>query len=63
MVELTARLGALPPAALAAAVKAEPAVYKNTISDARDAAAYLRALADSLQELADRLQGVSGGPA
>ena len=59
MVELTARLGALPPEALASAVKAEPAIYERTIGDARDAAAYLRALADSFVILADRLQGVS----
>lgn len=63
MVELTARLGALPPAALAAAVKAEPQIYARTISDAREAAVYLRAIADSFVTLADRLEGMSGEPA
>jgi hypothetical protein len=55
LTELTARLGALPREALAAAVKAEPEIYKQTIVTAQDSAAYLRLLADSFDELARRL--------
>jgi hypothetical protein len=57
LAELTARLGALPADALKAAVAAEPAIYKATITEARDTAAYLKLLAGSFGELADRLEG------
>ncbi|WP_213775432.1 hypothetical protein [Bradyrhizobium sp. dw_78] len=56
LTEITARLGALPRAALLAAVKAEPSIYGGMIHDARDSAAYLRAIADTFEELADRLE-------
>jgi hypothetical protein len=59
LAELTARLGALPREALAAAVAAEPAIYKRTITDAQDSAAYLRLLADGFDEIAGRLASVS----
>jgi hypothetical protein len=59
LTELTARLGALPREALAAAVAAEPAIYKQTIGNARDAADYLRLLAASFDEISARLAGVS----
>jgi hypothetical protein len=59
LTELTARLGALPSAALEAAVRAEPAIYKRTIDDAKDAAAYLRLLAASFDEISARLASVS----
>jgi len=55
LTELTARLGALPSEALAAAVAAEPEIYKRTIGDARDTAAYLRLLAASFDEISARL--------
>jgi hypothetical protein len=59
LTELTARLGALPSAALEAAVAAEPEIYKRTIADAKEAAAYLRLLSDSFDEIAGRLASVS----
>lgn len=59
LTELTARLGALPPAALKAAVLAEPEIYKATITEARDSAVYLRLLAGTFNELADRLEAVA----
>ncbi|SHH17119.1 hypothetical protein [Bradyrhizobium erythrophlei] len=58
LAELTARLGALPREALAAAVAAEPEIYKRTIADAQDSAAYLRLLADSFDAIAGRLASV-----
>jgi hypothetical protein len=60
LAEMTARLGALPQAALVAAITAEPTIYKSMIGDARDTAAYLRALAETFTALADRLTQVSG---
>jgi hypothetical protein len=59
LVELTARLGALPEGALKAAVTAEPEIYKRTIGDAKDGATYLRLLADSFDEISTRLASVS----
>jgi hypothetical protein len=59
LAELTARLGALPPDALHAAVLAEPEIYKATIAEARDIAEYLRLLAGMFSELADRLESVT----
>lgn len=59
LAELTARLGALPREALAAAVAAEPAIYQQTVADARDGAAYLRLLAASFEEISARLASVS----
>jgi hypothetical protein len=59
LTELTARLGALPREALAAAVAAEPQIYKRTIGNARDAAVYLRLLAASFDEISARLASVS----
>lgn len=59
LTELTARLGALPREALAAAVKAEPEIYKQTITTAQDAANYLRLLADSFDDLQRRLASVA----
>jgi hypothetical protein len=59
LVELTARLGALPADALKAAVLAEPEIYKATIGEARDTAAYLRLIADTFSELASRLESVA----
>jgi hypothetical protein len=59
LVELTARLGALPADALKAAVVAEPEIYKATIGEARDLAAYLRLIADTFSELASRLESVA----
>jgi hypothetical protein len=59
LTELTARLGALPREALAAATAAEPAIYKRTIADAQDSAAYLRLLADGFDKIAGRLASVS----
>jgi hypothetical protein len=59
LTELTARLGALPREALVAAVAAEPEIYRRTIADAKEAAAYLRLLAGSLDEIAGRLESVS----
>jgi hypothetical protein len=55
--ELTARLGALPSDALAAAVRAEPEIYKATIAETRDLAAYLQLHAAAFTELAARLEG------
>jgi hypothetical protein len=59
LTELTARLGALPREALAAAVEAEPEIYKRTISDAKDSANYLRLLAASFDKISARLASVS----
>ena len=59
LTELTARLGALPREALAAAVAAEPAIYAQTIADARETPAYLRLLAASFDEISSRLASVS----
>jgi hypothetical protein len=59
LTELTARLGALPREALAAAVAAEPAIYKRTIADAKDNADYLRLLAASFDEISVRLASMS----
>jgi hypothetical protein len=59
LTELTARLGALPREALAAAVAAEPEIYKRTIADAKDAADYLRLVAASFDEISARLASVS----
>ena len=59
LTELTARLGALPPAALKAAIRAEPEIYKATITEARDTAVYLRLLAGTFSKLADRLEAVA----
>jgi hypothetical protein len=59
LTELTARLGALPREALAAAVAAEPGIYKQTITDAQDTAEYLRLLAANFDEIARRLASVS----
>jgi hypothetical protein len=59
LAELTARLGALPPDALKAAVLAEPEIYKATIVEARDTADYLRLLAGTFGKLADRLEGAA----
>jgi hypothetical protein len=59
LTELTARLGALPREALAAAVAAEPEIYKRTIADAQDSAAYLRLIAASLDEISARLASAS----
>jgi hypothetical protein len=59
LTELTARLGALPREALAAAVAAEPAIYKRTISEAKETAEYLRLLAASFDEISARLASVS----
>ena len=59
LVELTARLGALPAEALMAAVAAEPEIYKATIGEARNTAAYLKLIAGTFGELADRLEGVA----
>jgi hypothetical protein len=59
LVELTARLGALPEDALKAAVKAEPGIYKQMINDAHEAASYLRLVAASFEEISARLGSVS----
>jgi hypothetical protein len=59
LTELTARLGALPREALAAAVAAEPEIYKRAIADAKEAADYLRLLAASFDEISARLASVS----
>jgi hypothetical protein len=59
LAELTARLGALPRGALAAAMAAEPEIYKRTIADAKEAADYLRLLAASFDEISVRLASVS----
>ena len=59
LAELTARLGALPRDALAAAVAAEPEIYKRTIADAKAGADYLRLLAASFDEISSRLASVS----
>lgn len=59
LAELTARLGALPREALAAAVTAEPAIYRQTIADAQAAAEYLRLLAASFDEISSRLASIS----
>jgi hypothetical protein len=57
--ELTARLGALPRAALEAAVAAEPAIYQAMIAETTETADYLRHLADTFTEMATRLRGMS----
>jgi hypothetical protein len=49
----------LPRDALAAAVKAEPEIYKRTIHDAKASADYLRPLAASFDEISARLASVS----
>lgn len=59
LTELTARLGALPREALAAAVAAEPEIYKRTIGDAKASADYFRLLAAGFDEISARLASVS----
>jgi hypothetical protein len=57
LVELTARLGALPKEALVAAITAEREVYVRMVDDVRSSAEYLRLIAASFDEIASRLRG------
>jgi hypothetical protein len=57
--QLTARLGALPRAALVAAVAAEPPIYQAMIAECSETADYLRHLADTFEQMAARLRSVS----